>query len=129
MAPSTDQGRAAAAHVNAGDHGFTQAQALFGPEVADASVPVRPRNVARKSIGGGEVTGLPGAPEGEAPTPDKHPRAMPAFLHVTLEFLLASRAQVKRRCVASAHCMPSHTHALLLRGAQPFCLNIISGEP
>lgn len=65
------QGAAAADRVEAAHQRTTQAQALFGPEVADASLPVRPRNVARKSIGSGGLPGLPVAPEGVSGAPDK----------------------------------------------------------
>ena len=99
-ASTTDQGAALAAHADAAHHGFTQAQALFGPEVTDASVPVLPRNVARKSMGGGELQGLPGAPEGEAPALDNPSGAMLAVAPDNHERHSASQALVKRKCVA-----------------------------
>ena len=77
-APISEQGGAAAGQVEAAHQSTTQAQALFGAEVADASLPVRPRNVARMSIGSAGLPGLPVAPESVAGTPHKHPGAIHA---------------------------------------------------
>ena len=115
-APISNQGAAAAGHVEA-HQATTQAQALFGSEVADASLPARPRNVARKSIGGGGLQGLPGAPEGESTVPKNCLGAIKAALHPVMSPTLSSQGigQAKSYCVRSVYLLE---HATFLMGDQ-----------
>ena len=117
MHPGLGQASGAAAHEDATHQSTTQAQALFGAEVAAASLAVRTKNVARKSIGGSELPGLPGAPEGEHATLCKHSESLPAPVHQDVVHNPPSYALAKLTGAASGYGTPTQQACPHLEGS------------